>query len=149
MIIEWLKARAKIIGGIALIIAITLAALKIYQVGYSSGFDARDKTAKEDQIKEQKEKLASIKNAIDQANEINQQNNEISQQFWADRQAEKPQAQAIEQKVTKYVEDKAKQTPKAGDCNTGDISTDELRILQDLTRFANGTKTADDAKPGG
>ena len=108
------------------VIAIGLAYLSGKSEGYKNGFNQ----AKNDSLTAQQQAVAR---AIEQTNQINQQNDQIAQAYWQEQIQTKPKIQTIEKRIIQYVE-----TAKPGVC---DIDDGELHILTDLTNLVNGTAT--------
>ena len=109
----------RIAGIVVAVIATVGFGIKIYYIGYENA-----------QAECAKDKLQSVTRAIKQTQKINAENQEIVQEYWQQKLAEKPKIKYIEKRILKYVQDNNNDT-----CN---LDNDQLHIINDLIDIANG-----------
>ena len=117
---------------IMIILALVAAYFFVKSTGYDEGYAAAE-------LKYLTEKQTAITAAINEVNQKNQRNNQISKKYWEKQLAQKPKLQTIEKRIIEYVEK-----------NNGDscmLDDDELLILTELTNAANGNTKATN-RPG-
>lgn len=115
-----LKGKITIVAILVALSGLIYSHIKLYQMGKTT-----------ESLECQKEKMAATARAIEEINQINQQNAAISEAYWQQQLAAKPKIQTVEKRIIEYVE-----TTRPGDCRLDD---NELRILNDLVDIANGT----------
>jgi len=117
--IPGIKTKVTALAIIAALSGLLYSHIKLYQMGKTH-----------ESLECTKEKMAAATRAIEELNQINLINTEISEAYWQNQVAQKPKIQTVEKRIVEYVE-----TIRPGDC---DINDDELRIINNLIDIANG-----------
>lgn len=125
MILLWIKRNLKWFAVLGTVLALAYIGFKLVELGRQQA-----------QLACEIEKSEAVARAIEQTNQINEQNAAIAEAYWQEQAVKAPKIRTIEKRIVEYVE-----STDTGRC---DIDDRELHILTDLVDVVNhGTKAKD------